>query len=488
MILFLLSLLLSQTHSYSCLNNTISCFFVSNAQTSSDYDTCGSQDIPCATIYDALRSGSEYDSIDVSVAEGSYEDVFPIVVSKSVSIKGSHRTKVTLYNSADFYYLGSSVSNLSLSTLTFNISKNENNPNVLLSYGEFYAKEVSWTLNSQSDIESYYVIDFSARSTKGSIVNCSFVCLSGTQNYHSIIYTYASSLTISECLFYGFVNQNDGGVVFVAANPCYFYFCSFKNTSSIAGVGGAICAVTFQTLEFHSCLFENVKSYLSGGAIYRHTDSACSNGFVINCTTFKNCSSGYGNSEDELIHGGAIYIRNHIFYRINGSSFENCSAKYYGGGICFWNSKGIINNTYFVNNSALISTLYGYSTVSSTDLYLNYTVFLSSHSEINGIDVSRNKNDIEIFDSFPGTCTDVSKNAWYDYRNGFLQYLDTCTGCKLAHTCAEGVGGIGTTTQNTYDPNFVSPPADPSPASRPQNSRLLLLALFLIALVLFVRA
>ena len=119
---------------------------------------------------------------------------------------------------------------------------------------------------------------------------------------------------------------------------------SIRNSNKTGGRGGAIYhrGLSTVTLEIENCTFaNNTAKNAYGGAIWANRP------FEIKGEgLFESNSTSYG---------GAIYVTSGNTYSITGQTFKNNSSAYIGGAICFnnANSKGIINASEFINNSAV---------------------------------------------------------------------------------------------------------------------------------------
>ena len=147
------------------------------------------------------------------------------------------------------------------------------------------------------------------------------------------------AIVVSE---YEITTQTDGAIE--SLKNCYFNKNQAIKSNGYGGRGGAIYHRGLSTviLEIENCTFvNNTAKNAYGGAIWANRP------FEIKGEgLFESNSTSYG---------GAIYVTSGNTYSITGQTFKNNSSAYIGGAICFnnANSKGIINASEFINNSAV---------------------------------------------------------------------------------------------------------------------------------------
>lgn len=435
-------------------------FFLSNGDihvSPGDSGTsCGSQSSPCSSIYNAVTSGSSLNNMNILVSNGVYVDSHEVDIEKSVSIIGENRTEVMIYNS---YYLSNSftlkkpISVLALKTLTFNFSKkHENRFDIYLDEGEFVSEDVSWILDTVEVIINQNFIYFDDDKIVVNFTSSSFVGRTGKAVYNSLIKAGRSKTTFAECLFSGFCTTNSGGVVDVADCFCTFINSTFRNISVLFDNGGALYFCDCLEVQVQSCLFENISTYKFGGAIYRTNAFSTSMPFVVNASSFKNCSC---TSTAANANGGALAVEKVRKMNIALCWFEHCTAAK-GGACWFENVEGEVKGSFFINSTAVDCG--GAVYVVATE-YLKFKgdVFLSNKAGSLGNDIYRKDFGIGSGSNqnmFSGLCTDQPNNDNF-YDEGSAAYenslLPNCSSCKAEKTCTDGAGGGGTSTQNKYD-------------------------------------
>jgi predicted outer membrane repeat protein len=222
------------------------------------------------------------------------------------------------------------------------ITRTENSYNILTAYDANTNVELNgFTIKGgnadNEEEERIYGGGILCNGSRMKIEDCIFRCNTSIREGGALYNFCLSELTITQCKFDRNAS-NCGGAIFNGCSNTTLTDCIFtKNYSE--GSGGAIINSRGDPLLIN-CTFEDNTSDMGGG-IY---NLCYGDPILIDCTFTGNRATYYG---------GGIYNKSHTNgQKFIGCEFEDNYAGYYGGGIyCVLDSKSLIKNCLFVNNS-----------------------------------------------------------------------------------------------------------------------------------------
>ena len=295
--------------------------------------------------------------------------------------------------------------------------------NVIMDFCNFHSNSVENLIslsNSNMIINNtdftgndYFTVAISAEYSKLTIENSLF---SGNEMSGVAIGQNRGQLIIRKSNFNGF-SSKQGGIISYKGD--YFRFTDSKFINSRAEFnGGVIIAKYFPIYDENTssyvitedflierCTFSNVSSANDGGAIYFDMDSGAARIYKtlhIIDSNFTDCTSGYGGAV--AIQGSRLNIENSIFINnsaiiggalyatwcnvtVAGSAFSNNSAAKNAGAIYFDKAKLTIRMSNFTENRISEETLRTASAIYANDAIMDFS---NSTFENGGISVYAN--------------------------------------------------------------------------------------------------
>ena len=195
-------------------------------------------------------------------------------------------------------------------------------------------------------------------STTITLTNCIFSSNKATStdydedNGGGVIAGSPTQLTITNCVFRDNDAATDGGAIVVAGTALTIKGSTFSGNSvnSNQAVGGAIATFSCSGVTIENSKFDNNKiiSTAAGGAALYFEDSGTMT--IINSNFTDNNAN---------CHGGALLVREGNKLNIIDSNFRNNTAKYCGGAIWISDINANIQNSNFIENTALSEIIGG---------------------------------------------------------------------------------------------------------------------------------
>jgi len=271
----------------------------------------------------------------------------------------------------------------------------------------------------------------------GAIVNLGELSITGgtfadnLADYGGAIYNRSSRLSITNSTFTNNYAYLNGGAIYNRSSRLSITNSTFTNNHSVEERGGAID--NQGELSITDSTFLDNSADIGGGALHNYGNIVSSSVSIINSTFTGNSTDGN--------EGGAISNRL-AKLSITGSTFTSNSARFQGGAVYNYNSRGElgITNSIFVGNHSDGDG----GAIKSTDSELSVTnsTFIENSADDGGAIYNRSGKLSITNSTFSGNHSDDYGGGIYFLFEGSLRNKATFTHLTLVNNFANHGGGL----------------------------------------------